>query len=273
MSQFDLLSQVTIGQYLPGESILHRLDPRCKLVAALVWLGVCVASPSLPGLAWAIGVVLAGLALAQVPLRFAWRGPRAAFPFLALLALLQVFMMPGNRSGGVLWQWRFLVLTASGIEAGALLLARFLALIWLIALVSFTTTTSALVHGVDELLSPLGRLGFPAHELALTMEIALRSVPLLAQEAERLAKAQASRGGDLATGRGGVLRRVRRALPLLVPLFLSALDRAERLALAMEARGYMGGKGRTRLATLRARPADWLALAVMITLALGVILL
>ena len=273
MSEFDLMGRVTIGQYLPGDTLLHRLDPRAKLTAGLVWMGAAIVSQTLLGLSWGILLVILGLAVARVPMSFAWRGVRSALPFLVFLAAFQVFFMPATRVGDLLWRWGFITVYVAGLRAAGLLLARFALLIWLISLLSFTTTTSGLMHGVEQMLHPLGRVGFPAHELALTLDIALRSVPLLAQEAERLAKAQASRGGDLGSGRGSIVRRVRAVIPLLVPLFLSALGRAERLALAMEARGYMGGRGRTRLVTLRATRRDWLTLALMTLMALGVVVL
>jgi len=260
MSEFDYAGRVAIGQYLPTGSPLHRLDPRIKLGMTLLWMAAIVVAGSISGLTLATAVVAAGFAIARVPIRLALRSIRSALPFLLLLALLQVFVMPQYRTGSVIWRvWR-LTVTTGGIYAGIVLLLRFAALILTISLLSFTTAINELLHGTEAVLRPLQRLGLPAHELALALGIAVRSVPLLAQEAERIAKAQASRGGDLRGG-GNVLQRTRRVLPLIVPLFLAALQRAERLALAMEARGYMGGAGRTHLIALRARPADWLALA------------
>lgn len=271
MSEFDLMGQVTIGQYLPGDTLVHRLDPRVKLLGASAWMLAAIVSQSLLGLGWGVLLIVLGLVLAQVPLGFAWRGVRAALPFLLLLATLQVLFMPANREGSAFLSWGIITVHIAGLRAAGVLLARFILLICLISLVSFTTTTSGLMHGVEQMLHPLSRLGFPAHEMALTLDIALRSVPLLAQEAERLAKAQASRGGDLGVGKGSIVRRVRGVIPLLVPLFISALGRAERLAVAMEARGYMGGDGRTRYVTLRATRGDWLALALTALAALGVV--
>jgi len=261
MSEFDYAGRVAIGQYLPTGSPLHRLDPRVKLGMALLWMAVTIIAGSISGLTLAIAVAAAGFALARVPLRLALRSIWSALPFLLLLALLQVFVMPQYRTGSVIWRvWR-LAVTTGGIYAGIVLLLRFAVLILIISLLSFTTGINELLHGTEAALRPLQRLGLPAHELALALGIAVRSVPLLAQEAERIAKAQASRGGDFGRGGGNVLQRTRRMLPLIVPLFLAALQRAERLALAMEARGYMGGTGRTHLIELQAGRADWLALA------------
>jgi len=265
-SEFDYLSQVTIGQYLPGDSPLHRLDPRLKLLMALLWIGAATISGSLRGLGLGLAVIVAAFALARVPLRFALRGVRTALPFLLVLALLQILVIPQKAPGAMLWRWWQLAVTTGGLYAAALLLTRFASLILTISLLSFTTTTTGLMHGAERVLQPLQGIGLPAHEFALALNIALRSVPLLAQEAERIAKAQAARGGDFGRGRGGILRRVQQVMPLLLPLFLSALQRAERLALAMEARGYMGGKGRTHLIELRAQPSDWLALGLMLPL-------
>lgn len=262
MSEFDYAGRVAIGQYLPTNSPLHRLDPRIKLGVALLWMAAIIVANSISGLALAITLVAVCFAMARVPIRLALRGIRSALPFLLLLALLQVFVMPQYRTGGVIWHiWR-VMLTTGGVYAGVMLLLRFAALILTISLLSFTTRINELLHGTEAMLRPLQRLRLPAHELSLALGIAVRSVPLLAQEAERIAKAQASRGGDFGRGAGNVLQRTRRVLPLVVPLFLAALQRAERLALAMEARGYMGGTGRTHLIELRAGASDWLALAV-----------
>ena len=264
--EFEFLRNVTIGQYLPTGSAFHRLDPRAKLVMAVLFLIGVLASDSLIGQAAAHAAVVAGLLLARIPLSYAWRGLRAALPFLALLALLQVLTIPRNDVGYVFWRWGWLAITTVDLLAAAVSLARFVALILGLSLFSLATSTTELAHGTEHLLRPLQRLGLPAHEFSLMLVIALRFVPLLALEAERMAKAQASRGADLGRGRGNPFQRARRMLPLLVPLFVAALRRAETLATAMEARCYTGGKGRTHLIQLQARWPDVLAVALVVAL-------
>jgi len=260
------MRNVTIGQYLPTGSTVHRLDPRAKLAMVSLLIFGAVISTSLVGLVVALAAVLAGLALARIPLRYALQGVRPALPFLILLALLQVFTIPQNDVGVVIWRWWLLTVTVTDLLAAALTLLRFVVLILGISLFSFATNTTELTHGTEHLLRPLQKLGLPAHEFALAMTIAVRFVPLLALEAERIAKAQASRGADFGRGPGSIVQRTLRMLPLLVPLFITALRRADTLVMAMEARCYMGGQGRTHLIHLRARRADAFALLVVLLL-------
>ncbi len=263
MSEFEFLRNVTIGQYLPGDSPLHRLDPRARLVMAAVLVIGVLLDRSLLGLIGALGAVAGGLAMANISLRYAARGLRPAIPFLVLLSLWQLFSARGD--GQVLWQWRWLTLTTAGLHAATSTALRFVVLILALSLFSFITATGELTHGVEHLLRPLQRFGFPAHELALSLLIALRFIPLLAREAERIAKAQASRGGD--TG----IKRTLHLLSLIVPLFIAALRRAERLTLAMEARCYTGGAGRTHLIQLKADRRDALAVATVLALTVAML--
>jgi energy-coupling factor transport system permease protein len=267
VSDFEFLRHVTIGQYLPTDSVIHRLDPRAKLWMVMLLVVGTVASTSLLGLVYALLSVLGALLIARVPLRFALKGLRPALPFLAIIALIQIFVVPPAAPGQVLFHWWRLTVTTASIGAAFVTLIRFGVLILAISLFSLSTRTTELTHGIEHLLRPLQKIRLPAHEFALTVVIALRFVPLLALEAERIVKAQASRGADFGHGRMGVLKRARRMLPLLVPLFVTALRRAETLALAMEARSYMGGRGRTNLIQLRARPNDGLAVACALLVA------
>ncbi|HUW14164.1 MAG TPA: energy-coupling factor transporter transmembrane component T [Anaerolineae bacterium] len=271
MSEFEFLRHVTIGQYLPTGSAVHRLDPRAKmLMAALLVLGAVLSSSAI-ALSAALAVVLIGLVAARIPLRYAVQGLRPALPFLIFLALLQVFTIPANDIGTVLWQWWRITITLTDLRAALAMLLRFAVLILGLSLFSFTTSLTELTHGSEHLLRPFQRVGLPAHELALVAAIAIRYVPLLALEAERIAKAQASRGADFGRGGGNAFRRAVRMLPLLVPLFVAALRRGETLVLAMEARNYSGGKGRTHLIHLQARCADVVAIGLVALLAAGLI--
>lgn len=266
------MRNVMIGQYLPTGSAAHRLDPRAKILIAVLLMTGAVATRSLVCLLLTLSLVLGGLVLARIPLGYVLRSLRPALPWLLLLALLQVVAIPQNNTGTLLWQKGWIVITTQDLRMAALVMLRFAVLILLINLFSLITSTTDLTHGIEGLMRPLQRLGLPGHELALVLVVALRFVPLLAMEAERLAKAQAARGADVGAGRMNPLRRARRMLPLLVPLFVTALRRAETLALAMEARGYTGGRGRTHLIRLQARMSDvgaTLAVALFAALLIG----
>jgi energy-coupling factor transport system permease protein len=261
--EFELLGRIAIGQYLPTGSPIHRLDPRFKLLMGLLLIVGTVGAGSVTGLAVLLLVLLAALHLARVALRFALAGLLPVLPFLLLLAVLQAVAIPQYGVGStVLWHWSIVTVTTRSLLASALLIARFCAIVLGLSLFSFTTTVTEMTHGIEHLLLPFQRVGLPAHELALVAIIAIRFLPTIAEEGERLMKAQASRGADFGAGRRNFVRRARRLLPLLVPLFLAALERAEMLIEAMEARCYMGGKGRTHLVHMRARPVDWIALLI-----------
>ena len=268
MDDFEFLRHVTIGQYLPGNSLLHRLDPRAKLLAFLLLVTAITFTPSYLGNALLLATVLALILLSRISVRYALQGLRPAVPMIAVLAVMQLlflgdFYIP---SAGLrtLLRWGPIHITTGGVQLVVVSICRLVELMLLVSLLTFTTTLTELTHGMESLMSPLARFGFPAHELSLIATIALRFVPILAQELETIVKAQASRGADF--GRGGRLhfvRRTRELLPLLVPLFLDAFRRAEDLILAMEARCYMGGRGRTHLVRFRSSPRDYLAIIVL----------
>ena len=241
-----LLGNIALGKYVAGDSPLHRLDPRTKLVAVTVMMTVALLSPG------------AGAGLCLRPLRPLRRGAcpacrRGCWPgnlrsflwLLAITALLHAFNTPGEP----VWRvpWLDLQTTRQGLESAALFTVRLATVVTAAALLTLTTSPLELTDGLERLLRPLRRLRVPSHELAMTVSIALRFIPVLADEAERLQKAQMSRGAEFG---GGPVRRARKLVPLLVPLFLSAFARADRLAVAMEARGYRG-EGRTCYRELR----------------------
>ena len=288
MENLELLRNVTIGQYLPTGSPIHRLDPRFKLLCfgALV-LAVSFNSSYLGNLVM-LATILGLVALARVPLAYALQGIRPALPIILVLAVFQVlFPSPAfsNAPGcSVLVSWRcpdgstgspqwlvegpFLQLTDCTLHLVIVSVLRFGELIILTSLLTFCTPIPDLSRGVERLLAPLARLRFPAHEVALVLTIALRFVPILAEEMERIVRAQVSRGANFGgQSRLRFIRQTQQLLPLLVPLFLIALRRAEELALAMEVRCYVGGTGRTQLVRLRARPTDFVVLGLTIAFA------
>jgi len=267
MPEFEVLGNITIGQYLPTGSIVHRLDPRVKLIAGALMMAVLMATSNLVGAALGLGAVLAVLSLARIPMRYALRGLRAAWAFFLMVALLQLLLFPHQRTvaqgGAVLWRWGPLLISAASMHLLTLLLIRLMSLILLVSLLTFCVTVTELTHGTEHLLRPFERVGLPAHELALVLTLALRFLPLLAGEMERIMKAQAARGADFGGHSWNFLQRTRRMFPLLIPLFLISLRRAEELIEAMESRCYMGGRGRTYLLHLRTQAADFIALGVV----------
>jgi energy-coupling factor transport system permease protein len=273
MSEFEVLRSLAFGQYLPTDSVLHRLDPRVKLTGAVLLTLVLMVrggtSVALLGLALALTL----LGLARVPLGHALRGLRPLLPLFLIVLLLQLLFYPHSaavQAGSlVVWQWGPVLISGASLVALVAMLLRMVAIVLLLTLLTAIADTSDLTHGVEGVLRPFQGLGLPAHELSLVLVVTLRFVPLLGQELERLMKAQAARGADFGRGRGGFVPRVRRTFPLIVPLFVAALRRSEELAVAMEARGYGGGKGRSHFVRLHLRPADWLALGLVIGITVG----
>lgn len=253
----DLMKNITIGQYLPGDSLLHRLDPRLKLLAALSLIGLLFFIKSFWGYLifslWAGGLIL----LSRIPARFVLGGLKPMLPFLLFMWFFQILFYRGEplefflQLGPLQASWQ-------GLYFGALMLIRVLFLFLITSLLTLTTSLMYLTGGLESLLRPLQRLGFPAQEVTLVMVISLRFVPTLAEELERIMKAQLSRGVEF--GEGNFLVRTRKLLPVFLPLFLNAFRRGEDLVVAMDARCYRGGRGRGRLRVLSFSPLDWKAL-------------
>jgi len=260
VSEFELLRNITLGQYLPTGSYLHRMDARAKIVATLLLVAAVSFTPTLAGNAVLLGVCLGVVGLARIPLRYALRGLLPAVPLLLILAVMQLlfFGRAYDPSSPVVFRWGWILVTAAVARLVLVSAARFVELLLVTSVFTLTTTTSELTHGIESLLRPFRRFRVPAHELALVVTIAIRFVPTLALEAERLMKAQASRGGRTGGSRWRFVERTRQMLPVLVPLFTFALRRGEELVVAMEARAYTGGAGRTVYAVLQGSPADWL---------------
>lgn len=250
---------IALGQYLPRDSALHRLDPRTKILAAVGGTVVLFFVPAFAGLALAAAGVAALLVIGRIPLGYALRGLRPLVILIALTAVLNAFFAPAG--GREVLRLGPLIATEGGLRNAAFVGLRLVVVVALASLLTFTTSPVELTDGLERLLRPLRRLGVPAHELAMMMTIALRFIPTLLEETDRIMKAQMARGADFDSG--GVTRRLRALIPVLVPLLVSAFRRSEDLALAMEARCYRGGAGRTRMHELRWRAADVVALAIV----------
>ncbi len=260
-----MLKDITIGQYVKGDSILHRLDPRTKIFGMLAIMVALFFVNNWIGLVYAAVVVFAVLFASQVPLKFYIRGVKPLRWILLFTAAIQIFLTPGE----IIWQWGILHITAEGVRLAIFMCVRLVLLVMTTSVLTLTTTPIVLTDAVENLLSPFKRIGVPAHELAMMMTIALRFIPLLADETEKIMAAQKARGA--AFDEGGLMDRARALLPILVPLFLSAINRASELAMAMEARCYHGGEGRTRLHELHYENRDRVAgILVVLILALAV---
>lgn len=262
-----MLRDITLGQYMPGDTVVHRLDPRMKIILTILYIAVifCVTSPvwyALPLAYLLLAARLAGLTprhllKAVKPLRF----------LLVLTFVLNLFFSAGTT---VYLQWGFLKITREGVLTAVHFSMRLIFLVAGTSLLTLTTSPVALSDGIELLLKPLKVIHFPAHELAMMMTIALRFIPTLIEEADKIMKAQMARGADFESG--NLFKRAKAMVPLLVPLFVSAFRRAGDLAMAMEARCYHGGEGRTRLRVLRLTVADGWALAVTLLTLLATVL-
>jgi energy-coupling factor transport system permease protein len=273
MVDFELMRNVTIGQYLPTGSLLHRLDPRTKIVGFGVLLLLAALLRPAATVVAGLVVTLALLALARIRMGYALSGLRPALPILLILAGLQLAFGWGAVEGSAcvtLLEWWIVHVTNCSMLSVIAMLARLVALLLLTSLLTLTTSVSELTHGVEALLRPFQRIGLPAHELAMVFTLALRFVPTLAEELEKMLKAQAARGADIRMG-NNIISRTRQLVPVMVPLFLSTLRRSEELIEAMIARGYSGGVGRSHFIRLRPTVADLLALVVVVALAAGLL--
>uniref|UniRef100_A0A7C4Q2T4 Energy-coupling factor transporter transmembrane protein EcfT n=1 Tax=Bellilinea caldifistulae TaxID=360411 RepID=A0A7C4Q2T4_9CHLR len=250
MHNFEFLRMVNIGQYLPLNSILHRLDARARIVMYLLILMAATFTAQPGGLLFALLVVLVLLRIGRIPLSFALRGLLPPLPFLLILAVLQVFVSIRPPSALPLFEFGIFKIYASGLVSAGMLLLRFCVLILALSLSSFTLSTSEMIHGLESLLTPFSRFGLPVHDLVMVLQVTIRFIPFLAIAAERIAKAQASRGAEWGVRKGKIFQRVRQVIPLIVPLFLTSLRRAETMALAMDARAYGSTRRRTSMYTM-----------------------
>lgn len=261
-----MLRDITIGQHFPGNSILHRCDPRLKLIATIAYIVVLFVAANPLGIALSIALLAALYAVGRIPFRMILKSLKPIVPIVLFTAVLNLFFMTGE--GEPLLRLGFLQIYAEGVSYAVLMAVRVMALIAGTSLLTYTTSPIVLTDALESLLRPLARLHFPVHELSMMMTIALRFIPTLIDETEKIMNAQKARGAMLDSGT--FLERIKALIPILIPLFISAFRRADELAMAMECRCYHGGEGRTRLKVLRFTRQDFLCAAVF-TLAMAVI--
>ena len=244
------LKDITLGQYFPGNSILHRLDPRTKILLTAMYIVALFLAKQLVGYGIMMVVLASAIAVSKVKLKTIFRGLKPIMIIIIITAFLNLFWTPGQ----TIWKWGFLNLTVEGIWSAIFMVLRISMLILCTFLLTYTTSPILLTDGLENLMGPLKKIHVPVHELSMMMSIALRFIPTLIEETDKIMSAQKARGADFDTG--GLMDKAKALIPLLVPLFISAFRRADELAVAMECRCYHGGEGRTRLRQLKYRRAD-----------------
>mgnify|MGYP005918301059 CR=1 FL=1 len=252
-----MLRELTLGQYYPADSIVHRLDPRTKLFATMVFIASLFIADNIWGYLIATFVLAAIIRLTQVPVRFILKGLKAIVILLLISVSFNLFLTPGEE---IFRFWIFKI-TKEGVRLAAFMAVRLIYLVIGSSLMTLTTTPNQLTDGLERLLRPLNKLHVPIHEIAMMMSIALRFIPILMEETDKIMKAQIARGADFETG--NIIQKAKNMIPLLVPLFISAFRRANDLAMAMEARCYHGGDNRTQMKPLRYESRDYISYVVM----------
>ena len=265
-----MLKDITLGQYFPGTTPIHRLDPRTKLLMVIVFIAALFTAKNYASYALVFVFLTAAILLSRIPLKTILRSMKPLLIIILLTGILNVFYTQGTPEHLLVDWWIFTIYAEGLINAGFMVL-RIAMLITGTFLLTYTTSPIALTDGLESLLGPLKLLHVPVHEMAMMMSIALRFIPTLIEETDKIMSAQKARGADFETG--NLIRRAKALIPILVPLFISAFRRADELATAMECRCYQGGKGRTRMKQLRLRSADYLTLALGALLLGGVITL
>ena len=263
-----MIRDITIGQYYPAKSILHRLDPRVKLVCTLLYLVSLFLFRSVPGYIVATIFLAIIIKISTVPFSYIVRGLKPIVMLLMITVLFNLFL---TRDGEVLFHAWIFTITEGGLITAVYMAIRLIYLIIGSSLMTFTTTPNELTDGIEALLHPLNRIHVPVHEVAMMMSIALRFIPILLEETDKIMKAQIARGADLESG--NMIQKAKSMIPILVPLFVSVFRRANDLAMAMEARCYRGGEGRTKMKPLHYQKRDYVAYIVVIVYVIAVVLI
>ena len=266
-----MIRDITIGQYYPAKSKLHRLDPRTKIVCTLLYLISLFLIDNILGYVLATVFLIFMIRVSKVPFKFIVRGLR---PIIMLLMITVLFNLLLTKTGNVIAKFWILKITDEGAKIAGFMAIRLIYLILGSSLMTFTTTPNELTDGIERLLKPLQKIKVPVHEIAMMMSIALRFIPILLEETDKIMKAQIARGADLESG--NLIQKAKAMIPILVPLVVSAFRRANELAMAMEARCYRGGDGRTKMKPLVYKKRDFIAYVIMIlyvavTVAIGIV--
>ncbi len=261
-----MIRDITLGQYYSGESAIHKLDPRVKIIATLLFIVELFIVDNFLGFAMAAIWLAVIIRVSKVPVSYIVRGLKPIILILFFTFALNIFMV----SGQVVWQLGFLKITKEGIRTAVFMAVRLVLLLMGSSMLTLCTRPLSLTDGIERLLAPLKRIGVPAHEIAMMMTIALRFIPTLLEETDKIMKAQQARGADFETG--NLMNRVKSLIPILIPLFISAFRIAQDLAMAMEARCYRGGENRTRMHEMKLQKPDYGAIGVLTIFLIMIIL-
>lgn len=260
-----MIRDITIGQYYPVDSPIHRCDPRFKLIAIGIFIISIFLVNTFTGYVYITGFLATVILMSKVPFSFMLKGIKSIFLIILFTVVINVFLARGET---VLWQWGFITVTLEGIIIACKMVFRLVILIIGSSLLTLTTTPIKLTDGIEYLLTPFKKIGLPAHEIAMMMTIALRFIPTLLDETDKIIKAQQARGADFETG--NIIQRAKSLIPILVPLFISAFRRADELAMAMEARCYHGGEGRTRMKVMKFSAVDIKGSVILVIYVVGI---
>ncbi|RBP44912.1 energy-coupling factor transporter transmembrane component T family protein [Garciella nitratireducens] len=261
-----MLKDITIGQYYPENSIIHRLDPRTKILLTIIYIISLFLINEFSGYIYIFVFIILTTYLSKVPAKYLLKGLKPLAVIISITVLINLFLTPGH----IIFQFGFLKITKEGIKLSGFMALRLMFLVVGTSLLTYTTTPISLTDGIESIVKFIPFIKKYAHELAMMMSIALRFIPTLTEETDKIMKAQMARGADFESG--NILQRAKSLVPLLVPLFISAFRRADDLAIAMEARCYRGGENRTRLKELKMSPRDFFAFGVMLILILCILI-
>lgn len=253
-----MIKDITIGQYFPGTSPVHKLDPRTKIILVFVYVIALFLAKNLASLSVGVGFLVIIYPISKIPYKMIFKSIKPIIPIIIITAVLNMFFIDGD----ILWQFWVFKITSKGILTGVLMCVRIICLIAGTSLLTYTTSPIALTDGIEQLFSPLKKIKIPVHEVAMMMTIALRFIPTLIEETDKIMSAQKARGADMESG--NLMHRIKALIPVLIPLFVSAFRRAEDLALAMECRCYTGGEGRTRMHVLKYTVLDIMSALIML---------
>lgn len=245
-----MIKDITLGQFLPGNSVVHRLDPRTKILVIFAYIIALFSVKNFFGYALCSLFLILAYGISKVPPKMIIKSLKPIMFFVIFTALINLFLT----SGEVIFTLGFLRITKEGVVLTVKMATRLILLVTITSLLTYTTSPIVLTDGIEKLLSPLSKIGVPSHEIAMMMTIALRFIPTIIDETDKIIKAQSARGSDFESG--NLLRRAKALVPILVPLFISAFRRADELAVAMECRCYHGGKNRTKLKSIKMTQLD-----------------
>lgn len=263
-----MLKDITIGQYFPGKSAVHRLDARLKILLTIAYIVMLFMADDIKGLGVCVCFTFIVFLISRIPMKMMWKSVKPILVIIIITALLNLFFV---HTGTPYFEWKFIKITDKGVQTAVFMVVRILCLITGTSLFTYTTSPIDLTDAIERLLSPLKKIKVPVHEFAMMMTIALRFIPTLIEETDKIMCAQKARGADMETG--SIFKKARALIPVLIPLFVSSFRHADELALAMECRCYHGGEGRTKMKQLRLKLLDLWGTLFLIAFFAGVIVI